>query len=109
MQRLKITTRTFALAVACLMAAAAPIITLGQQPPEELPEEQNPWYCYDFQGHERECSATENYTRCLRVAAIAYFQCELNADGFVDRAFCDLAYNLDAIACGTRFLTGFIV
>ena len=105
MQRLKITTRTFALAVACLMAVAAPIITLGQVPPEE----QNPWTCYDHQGYPRECTAVEKYALCLKSADESHWQCMEDVDSFWDRAGCEVAYVLNELACATRFLTGFVV
>ena len=105
MQRLKITIRTFALAVACLMAAAAPIITLGQVPPEE----QNPWKCYDSEGWERECTVTEKFVKCVDSTVSAYRQCRKRADNGWERFLCKAAHQADVFECQTRYLKDFIL
>ena len=86
----------------CLLTFVAPSVATPLQTP---PDEQNPWLCYDLDGWERPCTATEEFWHCLEAAGVAEMQCVMaTGDGKLREALCAGRRSLDEAACWAEFI-----
>ena len=89
------------LTVSASRGVAAPIAIACQTPPDE----QNPWLCYDVDGWERPCTATETFDRCLRASADSYEQCIAKNDSWWAEALCGAKRDINSNACLQDYLS----
>lgn len=65
----------------------------GQAAQEGGPE------CENKDGSPRDCTASEEFLQCAADAHDAVDQCHEDARNFVDHAFCEFGWTIDAMAC----------
>ena len=69
-------------------------------PTQELPaQDHTGCIAVDLNDMPRACTFLEEHGACLWNALDSYDGCRLDADGFLDRAVCELGVQVDLLAC----------
>ena len=94
------------LSTICLLTFVAPSVATPLQTP---PEERNPWLCYDLEGWERPCTATEEFWHCMDAAAVSEIQCNMAIGDGKRAAVCAGKRTVDEFACAREFAAIFSI